>query len=130
MLGTMQPEQKANWKKHIAALTHAYNSTCHESTVFSPHYLMFGRHPRLPVDLILGTEISQSAGSHSKYVEDVRKSLQHAYEVAKKNACENRDRHKVLYDQKIKGSVVQVDDCVLIRNVAFSGPHKFGHREL
>lgn len=45
MLGTLDLEQKHNWKKYIYPLVHAYNSTIHDSTGFSPYFLMFGREP-------------------------------------------------------------------------------------
>ena len=54
MLGTMSEKQKSDWKSHVPTLTHAYNATMHESTGFSPFFLMFGRHPRLAIDAFLG----------------------------------------------------------------------------
>ena len=56
MLGTLADEQKADWKTYVPMVLHAYNSARHESTQFSPFYLMFSRHPRLPIDLVLGVE--------------------------------------------------------------------------
>ena len=41
MLGTLKPEQKANWAVHVPSLVHAYNCSRHESTGFSPYYLIF-----------------------------------------------------------------------------------------
>ena len=51
MLGTLDPSKKCDWKAHVATLTHAYNATKHDSTAECPYFLMFGRQPRLPIDL-------------------------------------------------------------------------------
>ena len=53
MLGTLSDEEKSDWKSHLGCMTHVYNCTKHASTTYSPYYLMFGRHPRLPLMLHL-----------------------------------------------------------------------------
>ena len=54
MLGTLDNKQKEDWKSYVSTLVHAYNTTKLYSTGFSPFFLMFGRHPPLPIDAILG----------------------------------------------------------------------------
>ena len=54
MLGTLPKKKKSEWKNHIGTLVHAYNCTQNSVMGFSPYYLMFGRHPCLPVDVALG----------------------------------------------------------------------------
>lgn len=54
MLGTLNPSKKSKWSQYIPQLVHVYNSTQNESTGYSPYFLMFGREPKLPVDVCFG----------------------------------------------------------------------------
>ena len=63
MLGTLTPEQKKDWKSHVPALVHAYNCTRNAATAFSPYYLLFGREPRLHVDVEFGLQRGSQKGS-------------------------------------------------------------------
>jgi hypothetical protein len=81
MLGTLEDLQKSNLKAHIPALVHAYNSNRHESAGLTPHFLMFGRHPRPAIDAFLGVQPDDQLMSddHSifvtfKSVESLRQS--------------------------------------------------------
>jgi hypothetical protein len=53
----LNDEQKVNWKNDVAPLVHAHRATRHESTNYSPHFLMFGWHHRLGIDVFLGVDI-------------------------------------------------------------------------
>ena len=75
MLGTQDPDQKSDWKKYIPSLVHAYNCTRHDSTGFSPYELMFNRQPRLPFDLLLGSEPPQSSIAYSSFVDSMKQHL-------------------------------------------------------
>ena len=50
LLRTLPPEQKSKWPQYPPELVQAYNNMPHTSTEFSPHFLLFGRKPQLPVD--------------------------------------------------------------------------------
>lgn len=128
MLGTLDPDQKADWKKYVGPMTHAYNSTKHSSTGFSPFCLMFGREPRLPIDLVMGLVIDGEAQSYTDFVDSLRKRLADSYELAKTTADGSRVRQKLTYDVRARAAVLDVGDRVLVKALAFDGKHKIANR--
>ena len=61
MIGKLGEDKKVDWPSHLAEIAHAYNSTQSTVTRYSPHYLMFGPQPRLPVDFVFPTIGSNEA---------------------------------------------------------------------
>ena len=61
MIGKLGEEKKADWPSHLAEIVHAYNATRSTVTGYSPHYLMFGQWPRLPVNFVFLTIGSNKA---------------------------------------------------------------------
>ena len=95
ILGTLNAEQKKDWKNHVAPLVHAYNCTKHESTGYSPCYLMFGRKLRLPIDLAFGVYTNKQHHSLTSYAEGLRKRLQKSYEIATETPRNPKDAKRV-----------------------------------
>ena len=54
MLRTLPESQKHKLKDSLNKVDHAYSSSRSDATGFSPFYLLFGRSPHLPVDLMFG----------------------------------------------------------------------------
>ena len=73
ILGTSEGYQKSDWKAHAAPLVHAYNATFYDSTEYTPYFLMFGTHPRLAVDALLGlSPDTLSAPNQTEYVRKLK----------------------------------------------------------
>ena len=130
MLGTLTPEQKKDWKSHVHALVHAYNCTKNAATGFSPYYLLFGREPRLPVDVEFGLQRGNQKGSlgESSYVSQLKTRLRFAHKKAKQMAKRQQAKHRELYDQKCRGAELEVGDLVLVKQTAWKGRHKIQNR--
>ena len=94
MLGTLDPDQKSDWKKYIPSLVHAYNCTRHDSTGFSPYELMFNRQPTLPVDLLLGSEPPQSSIAYSSFVDSMKQRLKYSYDLASQRSKDAQSLRK------------------------------------
>ena len=126
MLGTLSEEEKSDWKSYLGCMTHAYNCTKHASTTYSPYYLMFGRHPRLPIDVEFGLPKSNSGNNSSKsrYVQKLRRRLNYAFQKATKVANQQANKYKSSYDKSIKGPQLQEKGLVLVKIVAHKGRHK------
>jgi len=129
MLGTMEPIQKADWKTFVPSLVHAYNCTKQESTEYSPFFLMFGRQPRLPVDLLLGSADDNVDGiTYEAYVDSLRDRLRFAYDLAASHVAKAQKSQKQRYDLKARSNRVVIGDRVLIRNVGLQGKNKLADR--
>ena len=109
MLGTLSEEEKSDWKSYFRCMTHAYNCTKHASTTYSPYYLMFGRHPRLPIDVEFGLPKSNSGdnSSKSRYVQKLRRRLNYTFQKATKVANQQANKYKSSYDKSIRGPQLQ-----------------------
>ena len=99
MIGKLSHEKKAQWEQHLPELLQAYNSTQSAVTGYSPHYLMFGRHPHLPVDYYFPMV---SAYEHSRhmpaYVTEVRRCFKEAYSEAHLQTNCKAKKQKCYYD--------------------------------
>jgi len=129
MLGTLDPDQKRDWKKYVAPLVYAYNCTRHESTKFSPFELLFGRKPKLPIDARFAvTEIDDQTKSTDNYITSLRERLKETQELVHKMTDKARTKQKTGYDKKARASRICVGDKVLVKILAFDGKHKIADK--
>lgn len=129
MLGTLEQKQKTRWKEHVKPLVHAYNCTRNEVTGFAPYELMFGRTPRLPVDLAFDLPVREATSkNHSQYVKSLKSRLEESFKIASKNATKSADKNKARFDSRVKPSALVPGDRVLVRNVRLRGKHKLSDK--
>ena len=121
MLRTLPEKKNSRWADVLNTVTHAYNCTKHSSTGYSPLFLLYGRHPRLPIDLIFKTErspIPTKRTEHSELVKRWKTAMKEAYQIASDLLKGSQARSKNTYDRREQSSVLQENDRVLV--------HKYG----
>ena len=114
-LGTLSPEQK-DWKAYTITLVLAYNCTKNLATRCSPHFLLWAREPRLPIEVGFGLQISSQKLPPDKchYVEHLRKNSSIA-------TTELRCWH-------LNYKNFEVGHIVMVRQTTWKGRHKIQER--
>ncbi|KAL7883023.1 hypothetical protein SRHO_G00006810 [Serrasalmus rhombeus] len=121
MLKALTEREKSNWKNLLNKLVYAYNCTRSEVTGFSPFFLLYGRPPRLPSDLLFRLTPESGTSDHQEYMRRWKSGMQEAYEVTQENAKKSAERGKRNHDKKSRSSVLQEGDRVLVRNLTPRG---------
>ena len=112
MLHTLPDSYKSHWKDHLNKVIHTYNCTYNESTSYSPFYLMFGRHPRLPIDLIFNLQSPAKSITYLCHIDKWQSAMR--IKTASKSKARGV-RAKAYYDHKVRSSVLRPGDSVLIK---------------
>jgi len=129
-LRTLPETHKSSWKDDVNKLIHAYNCTVHESTGYALFFLLFGRSPSLPIDVMFDLEEERGVISHADYVNNWKCAKQEAYSLASKSAMTSAMKGKENYDYRVRSSALQAGDRVLVRNLAHRGaPGKLGRAD-
>ena len=117
-LRTLPPEKKRKWPEHLPELIYAYNCTPHSSTGYSPHYLFFGREPRLAVDFLLGTEHDKdyTGVNVDDWVAEHHRRLAAAFNQANDKLESEAERRKTRADVNVNDVGIAIGARVFLRN--------------
>ena len=121
LLRTLPEKFKSRWSRHLQKVTHAYNSTMHSATGFSPFYLLFGREPQLPVDLMFNKTAIGPVKPYKQYVDEWQSAMKEAYALAAQESNDAARKNKLLYDKRAKAALLKEGDRVLVKNVRERG---------
>ncbi|XP_072769424.1 uncharacterized protein [Nerophis lumbriciformis] len=129
MLRSLPLAAKQHWAQQIQTLTFAYNATVHETTGYAPFYLMFGRVPRLPVDMVFKQVLKDtSVVDYNTYASKLMTSLHEAANIAQQHTRKEQQHQADGYNKKIRGTCLNVGDRVLLANKAERGKRKLADK--
>ena len=127
MIATITVDHPFDWEEALPKVCIAYNTSIHSTTGYSPFYLMYGREPRLPIDIVYGTQ-SQSSTSVDHFVQKSHTLMEQAYNRVREHLSTRHQRQKDIYDKRIHGKPYKDGDTVwLFDTVIDKGKSKKFH---
>jgi len=97
MLAKWIQTNQRDWDEKRPAVAFAYRASEHESTGFSPYFLMHGREARIPADTAYGLTPSEPA-TEFDFVADQQVALRSAFDFARQQLSKAASRRKHSYD--------------------------------
>ncbi|CAG2253707.1 unnamed protein product [Mytilus edulis] len=96
MLSKYVKENQRDWDVHLQKVMMGYRTSEHESTKFSPAYVLFGRELRLPLDVQYQLPDGSTAKNASEYVTRTKERFLQAYEVVRENLGLSKNNERSL----------------------------------
>ena len=90
MISSFVDKKQENWDEHLPLLTAAYRSAVHESTGFSPNFLMLGREVKTPVEIALGVDRPDTdQRDHDEYAASIAATMRESHQLAREHLAKN-----------------------------------------
>ena len=96
--------KKTNWDDVLNTCVFAYNTSCHESTLYTPFEIMFGRKAILPIDFQMHVDIAEKVeepfNPNASDIERITDERIKVLKQAKANIQLAQKKQKLEYDRK------------------------------
>lgn len=98
-------DKREQWSSYLDTCVFAYNTSRHESTKYTPFFLMFGRRATLPIDINFCKDSPTEKHQHYCALDDpdiltLPTAQQQVLEQAKTNILQAQAKQKEQFDKK------------------------------
>ena len=108
-------ENQKEWVRFLTPVLMAYRASVATPHGMSPHFALFGRHMRLPLDLQL-MDTFDKAPDMEKYITDLVPKLKITHEIIQQNLRDSNKLTKNYYDKKTVDHAFEVGTKVLLHD--------------
>jgi len=112
MLSKMCELKADNWSDHLAAITHAYNTSVQASTKYSPYFLLFGRLPETIFDRKMQLPKRTSYSELDGYVNNLEQVINDSFQIAAQNLSDVQRRMTQNYNLHLRIREISKGDLV------------------
>ena len=102
LLSKVVSDSQRDWQDKLPMIAAAYNAAQHETTNYSPYYIVYGREYRTPLDLTLPSQNTSYGNTEIDYVELLQNRLKEIYKTVNNRLKTSTQRMKTRYDSKVK----------------------------
>jgi hypothetical protein len=116
MLAKCVSENQRDWTDHLRNVQFFYNASVHESTGYTPFFLLHSFEPRWGVDFKFD-RLDTAAYSPNDYASMLIEKLEKAHELTREHLQVTASRMKDYYDKKVHVNRFNVGDKVYVLNL-------------
>ena len=124
MLAKCVLDHGRDWDLHVGTVALAYNSSIHDTTGQSPFFLVHGREPNLPTDVIYGPPTPMYWRSIGHFAQNLNRSLTAAFDEVRQNTKLAQARQRQVYDKWQRHHPYLVGDRVWLHNPVSKDRHR------
>ena len=118
MLAKCVNEEQSNWSQQLPYVMMAYRSSVHESTGYTPQFLVFRQELSLPLDcMYLKPQEIEITDVH-EFVYNKQQAFQQAFELVRRTLNEKQKRRNAIYNKKVHGPTYKEGQKVLLYHPA------------
>ena len=104
------------WKDILPSIVFALNTSVNASTNCAPYTVIYGRQPRLPIDILLDVDVKQmSAPNPTEYLKDMKIQIRDILSHVSKNLNISRMSMMRQYNKNVKFFDYQAGDKVWVK---------------
>lgn len=99
-----------DWDLWLDLASHAYNTSVHEGTRYTPHELVFGRIAANPNVETPPDDVT--CETYNQYLRNLYERITNVQELARENLIGAKEKSKERYDKRMRPQIIEVDDKV------------------
>ena len=116
MLAKCVNDEQNNWSTQLPYVMTAYRTTVHESTGYTPHFLVYGQEICLPIDFMYPNPNDHLPSSTNEFVSARKLAFQKAYKSTRSTLNQSQKRRNALYTREVHGPLYQEGQKVLLHS--------------